>query len=848
MTISPGATLGSYRIVGPLGAGGMGEVYRAQDTRLKREVAIKVLPDLFAHDEERMKRFEREAHVLASLNHPHIAAIYGLEQTEGAMALVLELVEGQTLADRIDAGAIPLEEALVIARQVAQALEAAHDKGIVHRDLKPANVKITVEGDVKVLDFGLAKEVQESAPESSVSHSPTMARPTAAGLILGTAGYMSPEQARGKSVDKRADIWALGVLLYEMLAGSRLFEGDTVSDTLAAVLTREPDWSRLPIETPPSVRRLLKRLLERDPKRRLRDIGDAVPDLEIGPRDETPVSVPSRTRPRWIAVSLIAAILSGVLGYEAGRLRDDAPHLSFRRLSFRRGSVSAARFAVDGGTIFFSASWEGQPSQVFSSRLDVPESSAMDLPSAYLAGVAPGEVALLQGNGALSRAPVGVGAPRDVLEGVDWADFSADGSNFAVVRRVGGRALLEFPPGTTLYETVGDIFFPRISPSQDRVAFVDRPQSGYTTGVVRVVDLAGKSIAASESYDALEGLAWRDEEEVWFSGNADGEEAAIRALSLSGRSREVLRGAGSLVLHDVSKDGRVLVAQEKRKFETAGLASGEKKERDLSWLDRTYVEDLTPDGRTMVFHEAGMGGFLIAKAPEGVAFLRAMNGSAPVRLAMGQPLALSPDGKWAIVVTDRAQSKIELFPTGAGAPRPLPGGTVQQYFDAWWFPDGRRVLIAGNESGRPRRLFVQEIAAGDPRPLTPEGVWTAENAISPDGAWVAAGPDQEPMSGYPVEGGDPRPLAGLSPQEYVLRWSSDGRHVFVADRGLDKLPAPIFRVDIDSGRRETWKELMPSDPAGVSGLAWICLTPDGESHVYTYVRRLSDLYLVEGLR
>jgi serine/threonine protein kinase len=848
MSLGPGATLGSYRIVGPLGAGGMGEVYRAEDTKLKREVAIKVLPDLVAHDEERMKRFEREAHVLASLNHPHIAAIYGLEQTDGAIALVLELVEGQTLSERIDAGRIPIEEALRVARQVAQALEAAHDKGIVHRDLKPANVKVTSEGDVKVLDFGLAKEIREDAPESSISRSPTMARPTAAGIILGTAGYMSPEQARGRNVDKRADIWAFGVLLYEMLSGSRLFEGETVSDTLAAVLTREPDWSRLPKDTPPSVHRLLKRLLERDPKRRLRDIGDAIADLEGGPAAEASVPVPSRTRPRWVAVSLIAAILTGFLGYEAARRREEAPRLSFRRLTFRRGSVPEARFAPDGATAFFSGSWEGQPLQLFSSRLDFPESSPMDLPPGYLAGVAVGEIALIQSNGTLSRAPLGVGAPRDVLAGIKFADLSADGSKFAIVRRVGGRDRLEFPPGTTLYETVGDIFFPRISPSQDRVAFVDRPQSGYTSGYVRAVDLAGKILASSERYGSTDGIAWRVENEVWYSSSLGGEESVVRALSMSGGSREVLRGAGSYVLRDVSQDGRVLLAQEKQSFETAGLAPGETKERDLSWLDRTYVEDITPDGRTIVFHEGGTGGFQISKTRQGAAFLRGTNGSAPVRLAMGQPLALSPDAKWALVFTARDPPKVELFPTGAGEPRTLPAGTIQQYFDAWWFPEGTRVVIAGNEAGRARRLFLQDTAAGDPRPLTPEGVWTEENAISPDGKWIAAGADGHVMSLYPVEGGDPRPIPGLSPEEYVLRWTADGRHVFVGERFLRKLPATIFRVDIASGRREAWKELMPSDPAGVAGLAWICLTPDGESYAYTYSRTLSDLYLVEGLR
>jgi len=281
MSLAPGTRLGSYEILSPLGAGGMGEVYRARDAKLNRDVAIKVLPEAVAEDAERLARFQREAQVLASLNHPHIAAIYGLEKSGHVEALVLELVEGETLAERIGAGPIPVDEALAIARQIVDALEAAHEKGIVHRDLKPANVKITPEGKVKVLDFGLAKALTGDASSPDVSHSPTLtAQATQAGVVIGTAAYMSPEQARGKAVDKRADIWAFGAVLYEMLAGRKAFEGETVSDTLAAVLRADIDWSSLPPQTPAAVRGVLRRCLDRDPKHRLRDIGDARIALE----------------------------------------------------------------------------------------------------------------------------------------------------------------------------------------------------------------------------------------------------------------------------------------------------------------------------------------------------------------------------------------------------------------------------------------------------------------------------------------------------------------------------------------------------------------------------------------
>ncbi|MFY9552880.1 MAG: protein kinase, partial [Thermoanaerobaculia bacterium] len=321
MSLPAGTRLGPYEILAPLGAGGMGEVYRARDGKLNREVAIKVLPELFAADAERLARFQREAHVLASLNHPHIAAIYGFEESGSVRALVLELVEGETLAEKIGSGPIPIDEALAIARQVADALEAAHEKGIVHRDLKPANVKLTPEGKVKVLDFGLAKALTKDTSAPEVSHSPTLtAAATQAGVVIGTAAYMSPEQARGRSVDKRTDVWAFGGVLYEMLTGRKAFEGETVSDTLAAILKTEPNWTALPASTPVSVRRLLKRCLERDPKRRLHDIADARLEIDTV-SEEPPAAPPERGSPGlrgarpWalLATAVAAAGLAALL-------------------------------------------------------------------------------------------------------------------------------------------------------------------------------------------------------------------------------------------------------------------------------------------------------------------------------------------------------------------------------------------------------------------------------------------------------------------------------------------------------------------------------------------------------
>ena len=334
LALTPGTRLGVYEITAQIGEGGMGEVYRATDTTLSRQVAIKILPDVFAADPERLARFEREARTLASLNHPHIAAIYAVEKSAGIQALVMELVEGDDLSQRIARGAVPLDEALPIAKQIAEALEAAHEQGIIHRDLKPANIKVRTDGTVKVLDFGLAKAM-ESAPGSSpgMSMSPTITTPamTQAGMILGTAAYMSPEQAKGRVVDKGSDVWAFGAVLYEMLAGRRVFEGDDVSDTLARILMKEPDWTILPATVPPAVVNVLRRCLQKDRRQRIRDLGDVSLALEGAfetAASQTPASAtPAWLRGRlpWVALALAALVIVALAIPTVRHLRETPP-------------------------------------------------------------------------------------------------------------------------------------------------------------------------------------------------------------------------------------------------------------------------------------------------------------------------------------------------------------------------------------------------------------------------------------------------------------------------------------------------------------------------------------------
>ena len=332
MPLTPGTTLGPYSVTAKIGEGGMGEVWRARDTTLDRDVALKVLPEAFTSDPDRLARFEREAKVLASLNHPNIGSIYGLEEAEGVRALVLELVEGPTLADRIRQGPIPIDEALPIAKQIAEALEAAHEQGVIHRDLKPANIKVKDDGTVKVLDFGLAKAFQPDAGDPNMSMSPTISLTAAAtqmGMVIGTAAYMSPEQAKGKTVGKQADVWAFGAVLFEMLSGKRPFTGDDLSETLARVIDREPDWATLPDSVPPVLSIFIRRCLQKNPKKRIRDIGDVSLAMEgafetIVPAGEATVA-PGAVQPTWrrllplVATAVVVGLGVGLAVWSVAR-------------------------------------------------------------------------------------------------------------------------------------------------------------------------------------------------------------------------------------------------------------------------------------------------------------------------------------------------------------------------------------------------------------------------------------------------------------------------------------------------------------------------------------------------
>ena len=868
MTLSAGTRLGPYEILAPIGAGGMGEVYRAKDPRLKRDVAIKVLPAELAADAERRSRFEREARAASGLSHPNILTVYDIGTTDQTVYIAMELVDGGTLKDLIASGPLPTRKLLELGTQIADGLAAAHAAGIVHRDLKPANVMVSKHGFAKILDFGLAKLV--TPEDQEVSGLQTAAGdPTRPGLVMGTVGYMSPEQASGRAVDFRSDQFSFGSILYEMATGKRAFERGTTAETLTAIIREEPaSVAQLNPRVPAPIRWLVERCLAKDREDRFGTTKDLAHDLasvrdhlsEAFVTGETTGQVLAAAAPKrrlGLGVALaIAAVLAAAVGaaaFIAGSKSSRIAPPAFRQLTFQRGEIYAARFAPDGQTLLYAASWEGRPVEIFVSRLDSPEARPFGLKSADLLGISPsGEMAIslgrrfagaFQRTGTLARIGMtGGGTPREVQEDVQWADWSPDGRSFAVVRAVGPQMQLEYPAGKALFHTTGWITNPRVSPDGRSVAFLHHPVQGDDGGSVDVVDTAGTDHNLARDFSTEGGLAWSpDGREVWFSAAESGGNRAVYAVSLGGRRRILVRVTGNLTLHDVSRDGKVLLAHDSLRSGILAYVPGDPRERDLSWLDWSSVRDMAADGSVFVFSESGEGG-----GPNYSSYSRRLDGSPPVRLSDGTPMSISPDGRWTLAIAHiSTKASLELLPIGAGEARTIAtGGLAPQH--ATWFPDGKRILLTATEAGRGVRLYVLDSDTAAPRALSPQGYRAAARCISPDGRVAAVtGPDQRWYL-YPLAGGEPEPLTAVEPNEGIMGWMPDGKALYVSKRGT--YPTSVFRLELATGKRELLKELTPPDPAGISNVAPPAIAADGRTYAYSYNRILSDLFLAEGLK
>jgi hypothetical protein len=865
MPLSAGTRLGPYEILALLGAGGMGEVYRARDTALGRDVAIKVLPGSVAADPDRLRRFEQEARSAGSLNHPNILAIYGFGSHDGSPYVVSELLEGSTLRERMAGTALGPRRATEYAIQIARGLAAAHEKGIVHRDLKPENVFVTNDGRVKILDFGLAKLIDPRIPAEELTASPTAPLETEPGVVMGTVGYFSPEQVRGQTADHRSDIFSFGAVLYEMLTGRRAFKRDSTVETMNAILKEDPpDLSETKATIPPALDRLVRHCLEKSPQQRFQSAHDVAYDLESLSGSSVPAvsAAPvQRKRKRRLAIAGYAAAIGVLLGaaYVAGRRGEQSPieervaknQIRVQYLTFRHGNVLGAAFTPDGQTVVYGAAWEGRPSELYMTRIGATESRPLGIPSAtdILSISKSGELAVvlkaknpLVGDlsGTLARVPLTGGQAREILEDLrGGADWGSDGENLAVVRGSGGleKPRLEFPIGKKLYEGDG-IWGPRVSPKGDHVAFLER--SGLS-----MVDRNGKKTALVKA----EGEAWpRDPvwhpsgEEIWFTRFNYPIVGGIFACDLSGRTRLVFPGFGYDTLHGISRDGSVLLERGTGRGGMKFAREGEGPERELSWFDFTNLTDITPDGSAFLFTGPWEGGGNYSRS----AYLRRTDGSPPEWLGKGDVVNLSPNGEWALAWLPGPPRQIVLLPVGPGQPRPVSVAPLSNPEDAWLFDD-ERIIVDAKEKGKELRSWLVDLSGGKRRPVTPEGILVYFRAISPDRrfAFCRRITDQQSFI-CPLDGGAPRPI-DLPAENIPFQWSTTGDLLYY--RRWGEFPAAIWRLDLATGKKILWKSLRPADSTGVTNINNVIVTRDGKSYAYTYGRVLSsELLLVTGLK
>jgi eukaryotic-like serine/threonine-protein kinase len=864
MTIATGTKLGPYEILAAIGSGGMGEVYKARDTRLGRIVAVKVLPEHLSRNPEVRARFEREARAISQLSHPSICSLYDIGQQDNIDYLVMEYLEGETLAARLAKGPLPTADMLRCGIEIANALDCAHRSGLIHRDLKPGNVMLTKNG-TKLMDFGLARAIAPPSAADALTESPTATSPlTAQGTIVGTFQYMAPEQLEGKEADARTDLWALGCVLYEMATGKCAFGGTSQASLIAAILKEEPrPILELQPLTPPALEHLVKRCLAKDTADRWQSARDVMHELkwiseagsQVGVAAPAAVQRAKRGRLAWLAVGLLGLVL-GVAVTAAVMMRQAGlPRVSFTSKTFQQYPIFRARFAPDGQSIVFSAAPEGNTPEMYSVRSEYIAPRSLELRGVHLLAVSSsGELAVLSSakhiahcvfTGTLARMPLGAEAPREILENVRDADWSPDGSALAIIREAGGKDRLEYPIGKVLFESGGYLSDLRISPLGDRIAFFDHPYQWDNRGSVKVVDLAGRMTELSSGYAAVEGIAWStDGRQVYFSGadNSVGGSfgSAIFAVSLSGNRRIAQEGASALRILDISRSGRWLAARDDVRLDIKVRPPGAGTERDLSWLDGSSTPALSADGRTLLFTEGGGEhnvNYLVC--------LRSTDGSPVVQLGEGAGQRLSPDGRWALAFVPTSPAQPMLYPTGAGEPVKLEQGSIEAVESgAFWFPDGKRIIFCGVEPGRGWCVYVQEVPGGKPQPMTPEG--THLGALSPDGKLVLARKSDGLWAIFPVEGGEPRPVPGLMAREEIVRWSTDGRSVYVFYPR--EIPCRVERFTLSTGQRDLMMMLGTENRIGLNRVIEVSMADDPQVYAYSCYRMLSQLFIMDGAR
>lgn len=866
-----GTRLGPYEILSPLGEGGMGVVYAARDSRLERKVALKVLPDRVAKDALALARFEREAKALAALNHPAILSIHDFGTAGDLAYAVMELLEGETLRGVLKHGPLLPRRVAELGAEVARGLAAAHDKGLIHRDLKPENLFLTAAGTWKILDFGLAKSLlpDTSAEPSDLtptggSDGPTLALPhgpasdlTQEGVLVGTMGYFAPEQIRGLGVDSRADLFTLGIVLYECLLGEKPFRGGTNFEILSAILKDEvPEWPQgLQDRIPRALERVVRHCLEKEPGRRYqsaRDLAFALESIEAKATTH-PIRL-ERTVPRVGMRNLGLGLLLFGVGAGIGALwptSRTAPLqvTSFRPITQERGTLHGARFIPGTPDIAYSATWGTERATLYLRPTGPGLGRIVDGADGLVLSVSSSGEALGLADPMLSHGclvgrlfslSLAGGAPREWVEDAWAAEAGKVPGDFAVVLgKWGGNLRLEWPLGRTLLEGPDLLRCPRIH--QERLALFRDSKGLMEDGHLLLLDRTGnpKVLAPIEGFT---GLAWGPGgKELWVSTFRDGE-STFQAVDLTGRTRTLLKHAGRLELLDVEASGRVLAVHHSFQRQAFGGVAGFKAEQDLGWMDAQTMLGLTRD-------QVLLGRVGDWSRSEGHLYLRPLSGGAAKDMGgLRYHGTLSQDGRWIATFSDDPVRTLVLVPTGPGTPRRIPIPDFSGYDTrAELLPDGKSALLWGVRDGKPFAWYRLDLESGTCRSITPDGAnfFVYQTILSPDSQWMEFNTPKGHFMAR-TDGTDLRPVQGIDRRDAVSGWTSDSRGLILFDR--NRLPAPVTRLDPATGSRTPLMALRPSDPVGISGIQGLQVATDGRSYAYNVVRKQSILYLVEGLR